>query len=71
MITYFIRTNFDGSYTVSKWNMGTLPIEIYTVKLGPKPKCTCASGHNRGYCKHTGMVKAWVNRGMPLEEISA
>jgi hypothetical protein len=55
---------------VSKWEMGKQPIEVYTVFLGKRPKCSCVSGHSRGYCKHTGMVKEWIKRGMPMEEIT-
>lgn len=70
MISYLIRQEPNGSFTVSKWNMGTYPIEIYTVRLSPRAKCTCPGGHNHGHCKHTGMIKEWIKRGMPTEEVT-
>lgn len=73
MITYLVRQDSNYLFTVSKWDMGVRPIEVYRVETGKndKMKCNCASGSHRGYCKHTDMVKAWVKRGCPMEEITA
>jgi hypothetical protein len=69
VITYLIRQDSNVKYTISKWNMTKEPVEVYTVYLGQRPKCNCPAGHNHKHCKHTGMVKSWIAKGMLMEEL--
>jgi hypothetical protein len=70
MTAYLIRKDGAFQWIVSKWDFSVIPIEVYRVKQGTnKMSCSCASGYNRGYCKHTDMVKDWVKRGCPEGDI--
>jgi hypothetical protein len=71
MITYLIRQDSVNQYTVTKWEMGKVPTQIYRVDLSKSSRlrCNCPSGYTRKYCKHPEMVKSWIERGMPMEEI--
>lgn len=67
---YMIRCDSMWQYTISKWDGGVRPVDVYVIKVNDKKKqrCSCMAGRYRGYCKHTGMLKAWINRGMPEGE---
>jgi hypothetical protein len=73
MITYLIRQDSEVQFTVSKWDMGTAPIQVYRVEMGKNDalKCNCPSGMYNKYCRHADMVRAWIKEGMPVREISA
>lgn len=69
---YLVRDDGHGVYTVSKWEGGKEPTQVYTVKLmRGKWQCNCPAGHNRGTCPHPGIVQKWVRGGKKPMMIAA
>ena len=65
--TYLLRDDMNGKITISKWEGGVVPTQVYRVQLneGRKNECNCPSGSYRGYCKHLDMARGWVKLGKP------
>lgn len=66
-IYYMIRQDTNAKYTVTKWDGGSLPVQVYLVQRdkGDRFTCTCPSGYHRRYCKHMDMVRKWLRSGAP------
>lgn len=64
---YLIRRDNNFSFTVTKWDDGTMPIRDYKVWYDKKNQlqCNCPSGRYRGYCRHKDYVKNFVAMGEP------
>jgi hypothetical protein len=58
MSHYLIRQDSKKEWTVSKWEDGKRPEEVYNVsKVARHMECTCMGWIRRSDCKHLQMVR--------------
>ena len=66
---YLIRKEHSRQFTMSKWadDLATAPLVVYRLTINDKNRiaCSCPSGVYRSYCKHTKMLRKWIEAGMP------
>lgn len=63
-MTYLVRQDGPDLYTVTKWDDGGYPENIYTCKYEYKRwSCTCPASHHSGSCKHPKIVQSWIKLG--------
>ncbi|MGW8178105.1 MAG: hypothetical protein ACWGQW_04830 [bacterium] len=59
MVADYLIKQEGNKYTISKWEGGSEPSQIYelTEAQNGRLTCSCPSGRYRGWCKHTTMVR--------------
>ena len=56
---YLIRKNNNVDVEVAKFEDDNQPLDIYTIS---SRGCSCPAAWRRKTCKHTRMVKFWLNK---------
>ena len=63
-ISYLIREDSKDQWTISKWEDGVIPVQVYEVKRprGNTLTCNCPSGYHRKYCKHIDLIRNFIKQ---------